>query len=159
PDGGRRRGRRAGRGAVPDPASPRGRRVLPPQGERSRPLDPGHAPAPGAVRGGAMSVLVLVRHGQASFSADDYDDLSPAGQAQARRLGDYWTHQAQSFDEIYVGPRRRQQQTAALVGDRFRAAGRPWPEPVVLEELDEYDLDGLLGRLAPALARQDHEFA
>ena len=66
-----------------------------------------------------MSVLVLVRHGQASFSADDYDRLSPAGEAQARRLGDYWTRQAEVFDEVYVGPRRRQQQTADLVGGQL----------------------------------------
>ena len=33
-----------------------------------------------------------------------------------------------------------------------------WPEPVVLGELDEYDLDGLLDRLAPALAQQDRAF-
>ena len=105
-----------------------------------------------------MSVLVLVRHGQASFSSDDYDRLSPTGEAQARRLGDYWLRQAEVFDEVYVGPRRRQQQTADLVGAGYRSAGRPWPEPVVLPELDEYDLEGLMGRLAPALARQDRGF-
>jgi broad specificity phosphatase PhoE len=106
-----------------------------------------------------MSVLVLVRHGQASFFADDYDQLSPAGETQALRLGDHWLSRATVFDEVYVGPRRRQQQTAALVGARFQTAGRPWPEPVVLEELDEYDLAGLLGRLAPALALRDPSFA
>jgi broad specificity phosphatase PhoE len=106
-----------------------------------------------------MSVLVLVRHGQASFFADDYDALSPAGEAQARRLGDYWASRAEGFDEVYVGPRRRQQRTAELAGARYQAAGRSWPEPVVLAELDEYDLGGLLGRLSPALVEQDHEFA
>ena len=54
------------------------------------------------------------------------------------------------FDEVYVGPRRRQQQTADLVAARYRSAGRRWPDPIVLEELDEYDLGGLLGRLAPS---------
>jgi broad specificity phosphatase PhoE len=106
-----------------------------------------------------MSVLMLVRHGQASFSAADYDQLSPAGAAQAERLGDYWSRQAGDIDEVYIGPRRRQQQTAELAGARYRSAGRSWPDPIVLEELDEYDLGGLLGRLAPALARQDRAFA
>jgi broad specificity phosphatase PhoE len=106
-----------------------------------------------------MSTLVLVRHGQASFSSDDYDRLSPTGEAQARQLGDYWLRQAEGFDEVYVGPRWRQQQTANLVGGRYRWADRPWPEAVVLDELDEYNLDGLLGRLAPALAAQDVAFA
>jgi broad specificity phosphatase PhoE len=105
-----------------------------------------------------MSVLVLVRHAQASFSSDDYDRLSPAGENQAQQLGAYWTRHTEVFDEVYVGPRWRQQQTAGLVGVCFRSAGRPWPDPVVLEELDEYDLDGLLGRLAPALAREHRAF-
>jgi broad specificity phosphatase PhoE len=106
-----------------------------------------------------MSALVLVRHGQASFFADDYDQLSPAGEAQATRLGRYWSSQAEVFDEVYVGPRRRQQQTAELVGAQYRAANRPWPGPVILAELDEYDLGGLLGRLAPMLALRDPAFA
>jgi broad specificity phosphatase PhoE len=105
-----------------------------------------------------VSVLALVRHAQASFFADDYDRLSPAGEAQARRLGDYWAGRGEVFSEVFVGPRRRQQQTADLVGDEFRRAGLPWPEPVVLRELDEYDLAGILHRLAPALARQDPAF-
>jgi broad specificity phosphatase PhoE len=105
-----------------------------------------------------MSVLALVRHGQASFFADDYDRLSPAGEAQARQLGDYWARQGEVFTAVYVGPRRRQQETAEVVGTRYRRAGQPWPEPVVLDELDEYDLAGLLDRLAPAIARQDHTF-
>ena len=105
-----------------------------------------------------MSVLALVRHGQASFFADDYDRLSPVGESQARRLGDYWAHRDEPLTEVYVGPRHRQRQTAELVGDRFRRAGLAWPEPVVLEELDEYDLAGLIDRMAPALAERDVAF-
>lgn len=36
-----------------------------------------------------MGTLYLVRHGQASFGADDYDQLSPLGQRQSVRLGEY----------------------------------------------------------------------
>lgn len=105
-----------------------------------------------------MSVLALVRHGQASFFADDYDRLSPVGEAQARRLGAYWALRGEPFTDVYVGPRHRQRQTADLVGAEIRRAGLPWPETSVLEELDEYDLSGLLERLAPALAREDRDF-
>jgi broad specificity phosphatase PhoE len=105
-----------------------------------------------------VSLLVLVRHAKASFLADDYDRLSPAGEAQACALGEYWARRGEVFSEVYVGPRRRQRQTAELAGDRCRRAGLPWPEPAVLEELDEYDLAGLLDRLAPALARRDRDF-
>jgi broad specificity phosphatase PhoE len=106
-----------------------------------------------------MGSLALVRHGQASFFADDYDVLSPLGEAQARHLGDHWARRGEDFDEVYVGPRRRQQRTAELAGEQVRRAGRPWPAPVVVPELDEYDLAGLLQGLAPDLARRDRAFA
>src|SRR5689334_1380967 len=106
-----------------------------------------------------MSTLTLVRHAQASFFTDDYDRLSPTGAAQARQLGDFWASRGEVFDEVYIGPRWRQRQTAELAGSQYRLSGRPWPEPVVLEELDEYDIAGLLDRLAPALAEQDGAFA
>ena len=34
-----------------------------------------------------MSKILLVRHGQASFGAADYDNLSPTGHEQSRVLG------------------------------------------------------------------------
>jgi len=36
-----------------------------------------------------MGTLYLVRHGQASYGAADYDQLSPRGALQARRLGSF----------------------------------------------------------------------
>ena len=106
-----------------------------------------------------MSWLTLVRHAQASFFADDYDRLSKVGQAQASLLGQHWVRRGLAFDEVYAGPRRRQQQTAELVGIVYAEAGTRWPEPVVVPEFDEYDLGGLLHVLAPERARQDSAFA
>jgi broad specificity phosphatase PhoE len=106
-----------------------------------------------------MSVLTLVRHGQASLFADNYDELSALGRQQARLLGEYWGRRRIDFDEVFCGPRARQRQTADIVGTACAQAGRPWPEPVVLAELDEYDLGGLLHTLAPDLSRQDPAFA
>ena len=106
-----------------------------------------------------MSVLTLVRHSQASFFADDYDALSPLGETQARLLGESWARRSIDFDEVYCGPRARQRQTAEIVGSAFAQGGRSWPGPVVLPELDEYDLGGILHTLAPHLARQDPAFA
>ena len=105
-----------------------------------------------------VSTLTMVRHGQAMFFGADYDRLSDLGRTQATLLGQYWLGRDIGFDEVYTGPRTRQQQTAKLAGVPFQTAGR-WPEPVVLPELDEYDIDGLLHRLAPELARQDGAFA
>jgi broad specificity phosphatase PhoE len=106
-----------------------------------------------------MSSLTLVRHAQASFFAEHYDQLSPLGEKQARWLGEAWASRRWLPDEAYVGPRQRHQQTAAAVAAVYAAAGLPFPEPVTLADLDEYDLDGILRRLAPALAREDKDFA
>jgi broad specificity phosphatase PhoE len=106
-----------------------------------------------------MSTLTLVRHGQASFFATDYDMLSDLGNTQGRLLGEYWAGRRVQFDAIFTGPRLRQRQTAEQVRCAYHAAGLALPEPVVLDELDEYDLDGLRHRLAPALARHDAAFA
>ena len=91
-----------------------------------------------------MSILALVRHGQASFFADNYDQLSPLGEQQARLLGEYWVRRGVRFDEVYTGPRVRQIETAALAGEAFAKAGLPWPEPQFVPELDEHHVDRLI---------------
>jgi broad specificity phosphatase PhoE len=106
-----------------------------------------------------MSVLTLVRHAQASFFADNYDELSALGRKQARLLGEFLVRRQIDFGEVYCGPRVRQRQTAEIVGSTCAQAGRTWLDPVVLAELDEYDLGGLLHKFAPDLSRQDAAFA
>ena len=106
-----------------------------------------------------MSLLTLVRHAQASFFADHYDQLSTLGERQAVELGSHWCRQLRTFDEVYVGPRKRQQHTAALIAETYRKAGLPFPEPVPLPEFDEYDLAGILQQIAPQLVSQNPEFA
>jgi broad specificity phosphatase PhoE len=101
----------------------------------------------------------LVRHGQASFFADDYDRLTPLGEQQSRLLGEYWVRHGIRFDAVYVGPRARQQRSAELAGAVFRQAGQPWPDLVALRDLDEFDLHGLVHQLVPDLGRQNTEFA
>ncbi len=91
-----------------------------------------------------MSSLALVRHGQASFFSDNYDQLSPLGEQQARLLGQYWLRRGVRVDEVYTGPRVRQIETAALAGEAFAAAGFSWPEPKILPELDEHQVDRLI---------------
>src|SRR5690242_11856098 len=100
-----------------------------------------------------MSTLTLVRHAQASFFADDYDELSTIGQQQAHELGQFWARRQTAIDEVYVGPRTRHLQTAAIAAATYRQAGLTFPEAATLPELDEYDLEGILLQLAPRLAR------
>ena len=68
-----------------------------------------------------MGQLILVRHGQASFGADDYDQLSHLGTQQGIRLGGYWQQAASSparahsldFDAVLIGSLKRHRQTWA----------------------------------------------
>jgi broad specificity phosphatase PhoE len=106
-----------------------------------------------------MSELILVRHGQANFLGDDYDRLSARGVEQSRRLGRYWAERNAAFDAVYTGPRLRQKGTALEVGREMTAAGLGWPEPIVLDELDEYDSDGVLRVFVPMLARSEERIA
>ena len=95
--------------------------------------------------------IVLVRHAQASFGADDYDRLSPLGVQQAGTLG-AWLGQAGIVPgAIAIGPRLRHRQTAEL---SLQAAGLDLPMQV-LPGLDEIDHVELLSRLRPDLADGD----
>ena len=106
-----------------------------------------------------MSVLTLVRHGQADFFAADYDQLTPLGEQQVRLLGEYWIRWGTRFDEVYTGPRTRQRRSAEIAGAAFRDAGQRWPEPVELADLDEFDLDGIVHQIMPEHTRQNADFA
>src|SRR5438874_2093750 len=106
-----------------------------------------------------MSILTLIRHGQASFFDANYDQLSPVGERQMRALGEYWARRNLRFDEVYTGPRVRQERSAQLAVAACRQTGQDCPEPVVLGELDEYDLKGMTGLLVQELCRQDSGFA
>ena len=55
-----------------------------------------------------MGTLYLVRHGQASFGADDYDVLSDLGHKQAVRLGKYFKTKGITFDAALTGTLQRQ---------------------------------------------------
>ena len=64
-----------------------------------------------------MSRVLLVRHGQASFGAADYDDLSPTGHEQSRVLGAALAARGVVPDVLVVGAMRRHAQTASGVLD------------------------------------------
>ena len=79
-----------------------------------------------------MGTLYLVRHGQASFGADDYDLLSPLGHQQSVRLGEYFKYKGVAFEAAVTGTLKRQLQTFSGIcegmGVTFesqRSAGQP----------------------------------
>lgn len=72
-----------------------------------------------------MSSILLVRHGQASFGAADYDDLSPTGHEQSRVLGAALAARGVVPDLVVAGRMRRHAQTATAVLE-----GSGWPTEV-----------------------------
>lgn len=101
-----------------------------------------------------MGTVHLVRHGQASFGAADYDQLSPLGERQCEALGAHWREQGQVFDVVYIGSLRRHRQSMQAIArghcgsDPARPSG-PWSEAVVWPGLDEYDFEALVRALHP----------
>ena len=59
-----------------------------------------------------MSVLLLVRHGQASFGKRNYDALSDVGHEQSRILGESWAARGIVPTRIVRGELRRHAETA-----------------------------------------------
>lgn len=104
-----------------------------------------------------MGTLTLVRHGQASYGAADYDRLSERGVEQARTLGRRWAETGLAADAIYTGPLRRQRDTAHLAVEAAAAAGHALPAPTVLDELAEYPAFELLGRFMPRFVQEHPE--
>lgn len=98
----------------------------------------------------------LVRHGQASFGAADYDQLSPLGQRQCLALGRWYAGRGQRFSAVLCGTLKRQQQSLqallAGLGPELAQGLQPeaWPA------LNEYDSEALVRTLHPGpLPRPD----
>jgi broad specificity phosphatase PhoE len=88
-----------------------------------------------------MGTILLVRHGQASFGADDYDQLSALGYDQARDVGAALGERGLVPSLIVSGGLKRQQQTAASM---VEAAG--WATELVTDpNWDEFDHIGMVG--------------
>jgi broad specificity phosphatase PhoE len=92
-----------------------------------------------------MGTLYLVRHGQASFGADDYDQLSELGIKQAERLGAYFAGKGLQFDAAYTGTLKRQVQTLAGIckGGGYSLPSQERPG------LNEYDSEAVIGAIHP----------
>lgn len=89
--------------------------------------------------------LLGVRHGQASFGADDYDRLSERGWQQARRLGDWLCRHDECFERVLCGGMRRHRETWQAIADAYREHGRHLPDPEIDTGFDEFDHAAVLG--------------
>ena len=105
-----------------------------------------------------MSRLLLVRHAQASFLSENYDQLSAHGKTQARLLGQYWAQRKIHFDRVACGPAVRHQQTANLAAEAYRSCGLAFAAPVVLNDFDEFQGDAVMAQCLPQLCATDSRF-
>lgn len=86
-----------------------------------------------------MAALVLVRHGQASFGAADYDVLSETGRRQARVVGEALRGRIGPVAAVVTGTMRRQRDTAAACLDAMGLAAR-WTEDAAWNEFDHEEV-------------------
>jgi len=94
-----------------------------------------------------MGTLYLVRHGQASFGADDYDRLSDLGRRQCERLGAWFRARGIVFEAALVGTLRRQLESLAAID---AGLGRTPPvEPLSWPGLNEYDSHAVIRAIHP----------
>lgn len=99
-----------------------------------------------------MGTLTLVRHGQASFGADNYDQLSPLGVQQCRRLGEYLQAKGRRFDAVITGTLVRHAQSLQAMAEGLSGL----PAPLALPGLNEYDSHAVIAAVHPQpLARPD----
>ncbi|MGQ0710118.1 MAG: histidine phosphatase family protein [Rhodoferax sp.] len=100
-----------------------------------------------------MGTLYLVRHGQASFGAQNYDVLSPLGQRQGQRLGAYFAEKGLQFEAVLCGTLQRHTDTCAAIAQGAQAQ---W-QPQYLEALNEFDSEALIAAIHPhPLERPSH---
>lgn len=96
-----------------------------------------------------------MRHGQASYLAANYDQLSATGERQAQCLAEHWSARQVHVDRVFHGPAVRQRQTSEIVAATIHQAGHSWPEPALLPEWDEFPAIAMMKAFTPVLAQQD----
>jgi len=97
-----------------------------------------------------MPSIVLVRHGQASFGADNYDQLSDLGRRQASATGVQLARVGVRPDVVYSGTMERQKDTAELA---LKSMGTSM-SVAQSSAFDEYDSDGIFSAYLPGVLDQ-----
>lgn len=95
-----------------------------------------------------MTVIYLIRHGQASFGQQNYDQLSDLGHRQASVLGASLSSRVGTFDQVVLGSMLRHKQTAENCLKAMQHSIEPsrWQ---VDAGWNEYDHQDILAQLGP----------
>ncbi len=105
-----------------------------------------------------MSLLFMIRHGQATLDGGNYDQLSPLGRVQAEMLGSLWAKQRCVIDYAYSGTQTRHLDTAHLVAAGYRKAGLNFPELIPDKRFNEIDSFDFLEKIYNLLLLHDAGF-
>jgi len=98
-----------------------------------------------------MSIVFLVRHGQATFQGANPGELTDLGRRQAQVLGDFFAQTGRRFDVCVTGDLSRQTATADIIG---RRVGWLADVPrVIVPELNEHNTGSIIKALAPEMVR------
>ena len=103
-----------------------------------------------------MTTLVLVRHGQASFGARNYDELSALGERQGVLLGEHWQRCGRRFDAAWSGNMERQKLTATRA---FEAMGAADTAVSIDAAFNEFDHQQLIRAYFPLVAQEHPRLA
>ena len=96
-----------------------------------------------------------MRHGQASFGAADYDQLSELGARQCHALGQYLAGRGVAFEAVLRGSLRRHTQSLDALMQGYGDQGT-MPTAQTWPGLNEYDSEALIRAIHPGpLAKPD----
>lgn len=102
-----------------------------------------------------MASIYVIRHGQASFGAANYDQLSPLGQRQADVTGEFCKTIGLDFDYAVSGNLSRQRET----GERVLAHQGKHVQYDIDPRFNEINNDEQIEKLLPVICEQNEEIA
>ena len=102
-----------------------------------------------------MADLLIIRHGQASFGTENYDQLSALGQHQADLTGEFLSQSGVQLSAAFSGDLSRQRET----GERILAQLEDAPSLVIDPRFNEVQTDEQVAVMTPLLCEQDPRFA
>lgn len=102
-----------------------------------------------------MSILYMIRHGQASFGADNYDKLSEQGIEQSKILAEYMHNIGIRFNVVYTGHMQRHRETLHETLELLRDKELTVPPVKEAGEFNEYDSGAVLTALLPEMIEEN----
>lgn len=98
-----------------------------------------------------MATIYLIRHGQASFGQENYDQLSKKGWEQGRLLG-RWLKGKVAPAAVFGGNMERHRETVEAITGGF---GDKLPDMQAVEGFNEFDHTEMVQRLRPEWADRE----